>query len=273
MNLKLKIFLPVFLLMFAEALPAQTNTNLLYWTLDLNFSLTAWTNAPVRTNGMIGRTQARFSRIFSRDLIQALSGRPVLPLGKTLVSFQIVVTNVVPGPDILTTNDVTEAVPVYLEPTNVAFSDKARLVWMQPVGYNRDWEPFVVVQDGGVDYAINNYLQARMVSFDGRSEPSVLSGRKDLVHDLVAYSSTSVRQFVFDPNALSAWPPTGAYFDVQGWSSTQESGLTAGTNVLANRVIRSSVISPAGTGKWGNPPNFATIRGTVTLSGGRRETR
>ena len=266
-------FLPLFLCLAVSR--AQTNTDLQVWVHDLAFSLTATSQGGLTTNGMIARTGVVNKRITSRDLIQAVANKTVLVLGKGLTNFEMYVTNKIPGPDQVITNHVVEAIPQYIAVTNTPFSSRARLLRLQPIGFNRQSEPFFVIRDGpgSPDYVINNYLQAHSVSHDGRLNPSVKSGRFDIVNGLESTSEYLINQFVFDADGSIAFPPGGTYFNVQGYTTQGNTSVTRGTNVIDGSVIRSSVTSAAGTGQLGGSTNFAVMHGTIALQNGRFETR
>ncbi len=252
---------------------AQTNTNLDLWAQNLNLALTAITNGVPVTNGIIAKTRTSAVRIGSKDIIGALNNKPVQAIAKMITNFTVVVTNHVPGPDILVTNTVTEAVPAFATVVPPAFSPSARLLLLDVLGTN-GFGPLPVIRDGQppADYAITNYFQVRNVSFDGRTNAAVVTGRFDVFHNLEAVTETSVKEFLFNPNGFTNAPPT-VYFDVQGLATERRSGLTQRTNVIDRGVSKGLSVNVAGTGQIGSTNGFAIVRGTVTANGGKHEVR
>ena len=234
---------------------AKAQTNLEYWTEQLNISLTGLTNGVPQTNGIVARVRAVSIRITSKEIIQALQNKPVFAISK----------------GIATNFFATNAFPI-LTSTNAAYSSAAKLMLLQPLGTN-DLSSLLVIRDQQppVDYEVSAYFHLGKESFDGRANNLVSQGRLDLVHDLAMTVDYGIERMVFDDNAVSASPPPGTYFDVQGFTREQQFSLTRGDQVLGHHLTKAAATQVAGTGQVGSAEGFTVLRGTIALSGGRHE--
>jgi hypothetical protein len=253
---------------------ASAQTNLEYWTHDLKIALMGRTSAAPRTNGIIVRANADTVKISSREIIQALANKPVLAISKGFTNFTVVVTNLANKTNSFATNNVVKAVPVFTPATIASYSPKAKLLLLEPLGAN-SLSPLVVIRDGdpSVDYNIADYLQFGRVSFDGRANDVVTAGRFELAHDLVSVTDYGVYRLVFDAAGLKVWPPSGTYFDVQGFATGHRSSLVEKGQVIDNSIIKSAVAKVAGTGQLANTNGFAVLNGVIMINGGKHQTQ
>ena len=264
-------FLGAALAAILPAAQAQTNVmqlSLDYWARELNLNLTATTNGPTTTNGIIARLTAPGTRVNAQSLLRAINGNTVLAISKALTNYTIVAHHV--------TNQYTVAYPVF-SPVTFSNTPAAKIFVLTPLGYE-NYAPIVAVcPDPHLPqalYSIDAYVQILTAAFDGRSSGATLtSGQVDIAHDLAATSTTSIREFVFNGNTFADSPPTGNYFDVQGFTTEQQHDLVENGVVVNGSVPRSAVSSVAGTGQIGGPGTFTILHGTISFSNGKRESQ
>jgi hypothetical protein len=170
------------------------------------------------------------------------------------------------------TNEVVTLTPVYHEVTDPVYSPGARLLVKTPLD-SVDLGVLTVIRDGAADYVINDYFQMRTISFDGRTPDYVTTGKFDIVHDLVDVITSGIKGFTFNANGSTNVPPSGTYFDVQGFNTDRESGLVEGGSIIARSVSRASSTTVAGTGQVGVTNGFAVLHGTISATRGKHETR
>jgi hypothetical protein len=232
---------------------AEAQTNLEYWSEEVNINLTGLTNGIPRTNGLVATVAASAGRISSKDIIRALQNKTVQAITKQ-------------------TNDSVAAFPLFT-PTNTAFSSAAKLLFLQPAGTN-GLGPLLVIRDQQppVDFDVGAYFSFSKVSFDGRSDPLIIQGRFDRDHDLAAAVNHGIERVVFDADGFSG-TPIETYFDVQGLVREQETSLTKGSQILSHHLIRATVAQVAGTGQINGTNGFAIFQGTISFSGGRHESK
>jgi len=250
---------------------AGAQTNLEYWTQQLNIGLSGLTNGIGQTNGIVARVKAGNLRISSKEVIKALENKLVFAISKGITNFTDVVTDQVGHSSFFTTNPVVMAYPIFTPTIKTTYSAQAKLLVLQPLATNEQ-SSLVVIRDGAppVDYYVGAYFQIAKVSFDGRSNNSVSQGRFDLVHDLLDATDYSIENVIFDDGGFSVSPPAGTYFNVQGFSREQQFSVISGGVVLANEVTKSAVMAVAGTGQV-NTNGFTVLRGVIALTGGKHE--
>lgn len=251
------------------AVSAQTTTvqtNVDYWVREMSFHLTIVTNGPTATNGIIAELSAPSTPISSQAILQAINGSEVLAIGKALTNYTTVSHHV--------TNQVTAA---YLTYTPVTFlnSPRAIIEVVTPLA-GQSFAPFIVVcPDPSLPqaiYSIDNYLQMSTASFNGAGTNAVAtSGRLDTSHGLAVTSSASVREFIFNSNDFGDYPPSGTYFDVQGFTTEQSHDVIQDGVVLGGSVPQNAASLVAGTGQLNGTAGFGVLRGTITLGTGRHE--
>ncbi len=247
--------------------------NLDYWVSPLTFSLSLEESAGTVTNGLVGNVKATTVRWVSKDFIGLFTGKTLPLLGRQMATNSIVITDKSSS----VTNEVIGVYPTFNSVTNVVFSRRAQLLVKQPLGTNvlsqfgTNSPTLVVIRDGGKDYSISDFFQTSLVSFDGRLNNTIASGQLDLTHHLSAISVNSVRRFILDANAFAVWPPTGTYFDVQGYATDMHSSITLKSAIVVGDFVRSSTANVAGTGQFGTTNSFALIRGSISWTGGKRE--
>jgi len=252
----------------AQAQTNVTQTNLDYWVQELKLSLTATTNGPSTTNGIIAHTTTRAVRFDTQALLQAINGKTVMALNKALTNFSVVA----PSHTGAVTNQYTLAY-FALAPAAFTNSTGAKIVILGPLG-SKNSAPIVAVRPNpavAAYYSIDDYLRISPVAFDARTnETALTAGRIDISHDLVSTRATSIRRFIFNSNTATNTPPTGAYFDVQGFTTELESSLIEKGQVIDVSVSRGAVSSVAGSGQFATN-SFSVLRGTIALSGGKHE--
>jgi hypothetical protein len=256
------------------AIAASGQPNLEYWARDLKIGLTGWTNGVLRTNGIIAWVGANPVKLASRDIIKTLANKPVFAISKGLTNFTVIVTNIVNKTNSYTTNQVVMAIPVFTPRINAAYSPKARLLLLEPLGAN-GLSPLVIIRDGDppVDYSVTDYVQLEKVSFDGRTNHLVTAGRFDVAHNLLSVTDRSVQRLAFDDNGFKVWPPPGTYFDVQGFDTERRFSLIEKGQVIDNSVTKSAVSRVAGTGQLAHTNGFTVLNGLIMISGGKHEIR
>jgi hypothetical protein len=267
----LKLALPLILL--AAAVPeVKAQTNIDYWVQSLSLALTGSTNAGLVTNGIVARTKAGTVKFSAKELINALNHKPAYRLTSEIVTNTFVETNVVHKTNVYLTNTVVAAVPVFTLVTNPVYSTSAKLILKTQLGTN-DSPPLVIIRDGllPTDFVIADYFQIRSISFDNRPLDLTVSGKFDIVHDIEDVTRSSIKGFTFNSNSATNFPPTGTYFDVQGFTTEQSSALIENGQLIDRSVSRSASSSVAGTGQLGTPANFMVLRGTISLGRGKHE--
>jgi hypothetical protein len=253
---------------------AQTfgTTNFDFWVQNFNLTLTGYGNGTPVTNGIVARVQPAQTRISSSDIINALKYQTVYTLGKALATNVTIVTNVVSKTNVYTTNVVVEAVQVPTYYSNVVYSSSAKLLIKDRIDTN-GLPSLLVIRDGvpSVDYVINDYFQIRPISFDGRSQNFVFSGKVDIVHDLVDGTNFRIRGFTFNSKGLTNTPPQDSFFDVSGFATDRVGSLTEKGVIIGTRITLSSSTPVAGTGQLAGTNNFAVLRGTISTGQGKHE--
>jgi hypothetical protein len=267
----------------AASARAQTSiqTNLDYWVQNLNFELTSTTNGAPVTNGIIARIKASTVRMNSKELIKALYNKPVLALSKGLATNIVVTTNGPSHAPVYTTNVFVTGQVVFTPITNASYSASARLVLETPITTNAP--TLIAIRDGkpAIDFAVTNYVQMRMISFDGRTNAMVTNGKFDVPHKLVAATESYLERFVFDSNGFTNSLPVGAtnspppplHFEVQGLASEQRFSLIERGAVVGNDVRRGLIAAVAGTGQLANTNAFMVLQGRITANGGKHEVK
>ena len=251
---------------------AGAQTNLEYWAHDLKIALTGRTNGVPRTNGIIARVRADTVKFSSRDIISALANKQVFAISKGFTNLTVVVTNKVDKTNSYTTNNITMALPVFTPTTVAAYSPKARLLLLEPLGTN-GLSPLIVIRDGEppVDYNVTDYVQLSSTSFDGRTDGFVTAGRLDLAHNLLSVTDYGIQRLVFDENGFRVWPPLGTYFDVQGLDTERRFSLIEKGRVIDNSVMKSAISRVAGKGQIARTNGLAVVSGLILISGGRHQ--
>ena len=251
---------------------AGAQTNLEYWAHDLKIALTGRTNGVPRTNGIIARVRADTVKFSSRDIISALANKQVFAISKGFTNLTVVVTNKVDKTNSYTTNNITMALPVFTPTTVAAYSPKARLLLLEPLGTN-GLSPLIVIRDGEppVDYNVTDYVQLSSTSFDGRTDGFVTAGRLDLAHNLLSVTDYGIPRLVFDENGFRVWPPLGTYFDVQGLDTERRFSLIEKGRVIDNSVMKSAISRVAGKGQIARTNGLAVVSGLILISGGRHQ--
>jgi hypothetical protein len=255
------------------AVPAGAQTNLEYWVQKLDINLIGLAKGTTSTNGVVAGVKPTAVTLSSKEIIQALNGKPVFAVTKGFTNFTVIVTNHVPGPDTYTTNTVSYAVPAFREVTQ-GFSPGSKLLVLEPLSTN-GLDTLLVVRDplSTVDFEVGRYFQFGPASFDGRTNSVVTQGRFDIAHDLVSATEFSNQRLAFDDNAFAAAPATGTHFEVQGFSQDQQFSLIKNGQIIGHQVRRLATIAVAGTGQVRDTNGFVVLRGTIRISGGRQETK
>ena len=248
----------------ARAQTTVIQTNLDCWVQELDLSLTALTNGVPVTNGIIAHLATGTTFLDAQALLRAINGKNVLAVGKALTNFTTVHQHI--------TNHYSLAYPTFT-PATFTNNAAARIVLLSPLGAE-DFTPIIAVCPSPkfpqMYYSLEDYLQIATVAFDGRTNGgTVTSGRLDIAHGLASTSINSIRRFTFNSNTFTDAPPTGTFFDVQGFATEQESDLVEHGLVVNGAVSTGMVSSVAGTGQVSGAAFFGVVRGTITLTNGK----
>ena len=242
-----------------------------YWVQKLDINLTGYGSGVPSTNGVVAGVKPTTVTLSSQELLQMLNNKPVFAISKGFTNYTVLVTNRQPGPDIITTNTVTYAVPLF-RPTTGGFSSRSKLLIFQPL-VNSNLNSMVVIRDpqSATDFDVSRYFQFGPSNFDARTNGVVTQGRFDIVHDLVSTTEFSNQRFTFDDTGFTTVPPTGTHLEVQGFWQDKHFSLIENGQVLGNKVRRLATAVAAGTGQVGGTNGFVVLRGNIRISGGRRE--
>ncbi|HSU54667.1 MAG TPA: hypothetical protein VLT36_11465 [Candidatus Dormibacteraeota bacterium] len=252
---------------------ALAQTNLDYWVLKVDLKLVALQGARPETNGVVAYLKPASVPVTSQTIIQWLNGKTVSALGKGFTNFDVVTTNHVPGPNTFTTNNVSYAIPTFID-VPVNFSPSSQLLIFQPLGTNNPGN-LLVIRDpqSPVDYEISRYLQFGPETFDSRTDTSITAGRLDIAHDLVATIDYTNFRLAFDDQAFATNPPTGTHFEVSGVGQDRQFSLIESGQIIGHKLRRLATIDMSGTGQIADTNGFAIFRGKLRISGGRHETK
>jgi len=251
------------------AATASAQSTLEYWVQKLDVNLTGYASGVPSTNGVVAGVKPTAMTLSSKELIQMLNNKTVFAISKGFTNFTVLVTNRQPGPDVVVTNTVSYAVPLFRQ-TVGSFSSSSKLLLFEPL-VNTNLSSMVVVRDSLTDYDVSRYFQFAPSNFDARTNGVVTQGRFDIAHDLVSATEFSNQRFAFDDTGFTTAPPTGTHLEVQGFWQDKQFSLIENGKVLGNKVRRLATMSAAGTGQVGGTNGFVVLHGNIRISGGRRE--
>src|SRR5689334_12583734 len=147
---------------------AKAQSTLDYWVQKLDINLTGYGSGVPSTNGVVAGVKPTTVTLASKDLIQMLNHKPVFAISKGITNYTVLVTNRQPGPDLILTNTVTYAVPLFRQ-TPGSFSSSSKLLLFEPLT-NANLSSMVVVRDpaSSTDFDVSRYFQFSPSNFDSR---------------------------------------------------------------------------------------------------------
>ncbi len=238
-----------------RAQTTNSNTNVDYLTLNLNISLTAYTNGVPETNDNLATVTPGRTRIMTRDVIQAISNRVVFPISKRM------------HPD-------GYAIPSLGAGVMTNFSHSAKLIILQGLGTNHGVF-FIAIRDGhpAVDYDASDYFDFSRRDFRPATGDSVTIGHIDLNDGSDTSSEMYLGEFAFDNSSFRPSDTTKTAFSVDGFTTAHRTAVKSKGEIIDPSVTRSMNAAVAGTGMLGSTDAFAVLRGNINAGGARHESK